>query len=283
MRRVNSIFLLLFFIFSCSDDMEPEQSTDPSDIEVTELVIVGAHKHNPYGDGNGVVYLWVKAKNSDQIKVLYNGVELERRRGAEFFFRADRPGIHEYELEIQAFNTSSNCSISKFVVVEVNRIFPIPEQLYSDVMVGDKKWRVNPESQMPVWVETAAGEFIMWIGKDSRYEAMYDDVYTFGEQSIMHQTNGQIVGKEGPLNEDFGEILDEINENGDYLNYPLESYSANWLHAGEGTFIMEDRGFIGSYVGGNHIYEIQRHSDFNLLVRTLGADGNYWYFSMTSE
>ena len=284
MNRGLLILFAAFLICSCSDDSnDTEQYLGPGNIEV-EVELKGSHDAKLLGDGSGVVYIWVKAKNTDQFKVYSDGIELRRYSSGYFRFIANKPGIHEYEVEIQATNTTHNLSKSKMILFKVNKIYSIPESLYKNLMLGNKKWRIDTSVDKPVTIKTVSGEYLGHnLEMEAKYASMYDDVYEFGFESITHKTMGQIVGKEGPLNQDFGSISDEANEDGEYENYPMESYSTNWLYAGDWTLNFEGKGFIGSYVGGNHVYEIQWHSSTQFQVRTLGDDNNYWYFLLTSK
>lgn len=283
---MNRVFLFLIatsLLFSCSDDsLDNEDALRPGDIEIN-IEIKGSDR-NLVGDGSGVVYIWVRAENTDQFKAFYNGTEIIRGETKSYFrFIAKDPGTYKYEVEIQAINTTSKLSRSKLVSFTVNKYYPIPESLYKNLMTGDKKWRIDTSVDSPVSVRSVSGEYIEHNLEMGKYALMYDDRYVFGFESLKHETMGQIVGKEGPLTQDFGTVSDEANENGEYENYPMESYSTNWLFSEGWKLHLEGKAFIGSYVGGNHVYEIQWHSPTQFLVRTLGADNNYWYFLMTSE
>ena len=85
------------------------------------------------------------------------------------------------------------------------------------------------------------------------------------------------------MDNDFGPIAEEPNVDGEYENYPMDSYEGKWAYAENWTFIIEGNGFMGSYVGGNQVYQIQTHSETDFIIRTLGADGNYWSYNMTCE
>ncbi|MEL4456528.1 hypothetical protein [Lutimonas vermicola] len=289
MNRLSILAIFLFLLYSCSDDSsKTEQAIGPQNIQV-DIEIKGAHDGNLFGDGSGVVYLRVKAENTNQFKVIYEGTEIIRSTSEyyDYGFYAKEPGIHEYELEIQAINTKLNLSRSQFVNIKVNKIYPVPENLFANLMVGNKKWRIDTSVDRPVTTRTPSGEVISHtVQLNEKYDAMYDDTYKFGYLSLIHETNGHIVGNVNSLSQDFGAVDEEVNDDNEYEDYPLESYSASWMYSPskEGWNLhMSDQGFIGSYVGGDHVYEIMWHSKRQFMVRTIGADGNYWHFLMTSE
>jgi len=287
MHRLLLIFSI--FLFSCSDDSnEPEQYKGPQNIQV-DIEIKGAHDGNLFGDGSGVVHLWVGAENTNQLKVIYDGTELLKSTAGYYDFIAKDPGIHEYEVEIIANNTTLNLSTSKLIRFEVNKVYQIPESLYKTLILGDKKWKIAREMIEHVAYGPETIYSFTWSVNEeiNKYASMYDDIYVFGYQLLTHETNGTIVGKVNPLSNDFGGISEKGNEDDEYENYPLQSYSTSWKYSPGGSKFgylhLDGKAFIGSYVGGTHIYEILGHGETKLVLRTLSADGNYWYFRLTTE
>lgn len=284
MRR--SLFLLAIVLFhiSCSNDSEDEvQNLGPDNIEV-EVDIKGSHSGNLYGDGTGVVRLWVTAKNSDKVEVYFKGDEIRRNITGYFGFYAKEPGVQEYEVEIVATNSALNISKSKTIRFEVRKTYQIPDLLYKNLFVGNKKWRIDTRRNRPISIKTSGGEVVeSSIDIQEKYESLFDDYFVLGIESFRHETQGKIVGKSDQLDNDFGPIAEEPNADGEYENYPMDSYEGKWAYADNWTFIIEGNGFMGSYVGGNQVYEIQTHSATYFIIRTLGADGNYWSYKMTCE
>lgn len=291
MNRLSILAIFLLLLYSCSDDSsKTEQAIGPQNIQV-DIEIKGAHDGNLFGDGSGVVYLRVKAENTNQFKVIYEGTEIIRSTSEyyDYRFHAKEPGIHEYELEIQAINTKLNLSTSKLIRFEVNKVYQIPENLYNTLMLGDKKWKIAREMRGHVAYGPETLYSYTWSVNEeiNKYASMYDDIYVFGYQSLTHETNGTIVGKVNALSNDFGGISEKGNEDDEYENYPLQGYSASWKYSPGGSKFgylhLDKKAFFGSYVGGTHIYEILGHGETKLVLRTLSADGDYWYFRLTTE
>lgn len=284
MKKCLFLLAMVLFQLSCSNDSEDEvENLGPGNIEV-EVDIKGSHSGNLYGDGSGVVYLWIKAENTDKVEVYYDDVEIRRRTAGYFGFYAKEPGVQEYELEIEALNSKLNLSKRKTVRFEVRKTYQIPDLLYKNLFIGNKKWRIDTRRDRPISIKTSGGAVVEpSIDIREKYESLFDDYYVLGAESFRHETKGKIVGKSDQLDNDFGPIAGEPNADGEYENYPMDSYEGNWAYADNWTFIIEGKGFLGSYVGGNQVYEIQTHSETYFIIRTLGADGNYWSYYMTCE
>jgi len=287
MKRILVLFLFACAFYSCSDNSsEEEQILGPKDLEV-DLEFKGNYSgiDDGTGDGSGVVYIWVKAKNTNQFKVTHEGSELIKSYSGYYRFIGKKPGINQYEVVVEAINTETNLSISKTVSFEVEKIYTIPESLFANLMVGNKKWRIDKEASRHVQTGPGTSDEITWHTheNESKYASMYDDTYEFGYQNMIHETNGEVVGKVEPLHQDFGPIEQNANDDGEYVNYPLGGYTTSWLYGGDWTLHMDGKGFIGSYVGGDHVYKIMSHSKTRFAIKTLDAEGNYWYFVLTSE
>lgn len=286
MKRILFLLIVVSIYSSCSDDSnETEQIQEPEIFEIN-VTMVGANKENMQGDGNGVVYLEFKVRNANRVMVFHEGTEIPRNYGNnfEYTFIAEKPGIHFYEVEVLAENVSTNQSSTKLIRFEVLKIYKMPDLLYQILVLDKKQWRIEKEVDNHVMMDPANSDSTGYgtHPDESKYANMYDDTYLFGFQSMVHETNGEIVGKINPLKQDFGVISETPNKDEEYENYPLESYTTSWMYSPWGLH-MDGKGFIGSYVGGNHVYEMMWITRTHFLMRTIGADGNYWYFKLTSE
>lgn len=116
---------------------------------------------------------------------------------------------------------------------------------------------------------------------------MYDDVFVLkSDLGFTHDTKSFVFGKAEPLSNDFGSIPDTPNDDDEYENYPLETYSGTWSYSesnGRPRIHMSDNGFFGFYVGGDHVFEIMNQTETTMTLKTVGFDDNGWFVILTSE
>lgn len=284
-------FLFVGLIAACSGDGDgddQDQALAPKNLQVT-TEITGSDSQNPNGDGSGEVTFKATAENAVRYTIRYDGNESVMPSGS-YTMIFDDPGTNTYEVEIKAYN-SANASTQKTVSVDVLREYEIPAELMTLLTGNDKKeWRVKSETQGHLGVGPKESNFPEWYEAqpfEKDYTAMYDDVYVLqADLGFTHQTGSGVYGKAEPLRNDFGSISDPPNEDEEYVNYPLEDYSGTWSYSesnGRSRIHFTDNGFLGFYVGGDHVYEIVAQTETSLTLKTVGWDDNGWFIIISSE
>ena len=287
------VFLLpmVFFLASCSGDSdseEEEQVLAPRNLQVT-VDVKGSDGTNPYGDGSGQVEFKATAENAVSYKIKYDDREFNMNNGS-YTMTFEDPGVNTYDVEVMAYN-SANVSVKKAVPVEVARYYEVPADLMTLLTADDKKeWRIKNETAGHMGVgPSTSNSPEWWIAQayEKDYTSMYDDRYVLkADFGFSHDTEDFVYGQADPLTNDLGGIQDPPNADNEYENYPFGSYAGEWFYSesnGRQRIHLSDPGFFGFYVGGDHVYEIIRKSDTDLELKTVGADGNGWFFILSAE
>ncbi len=289
-----SFFIALVFtgyVIGCSGDSDgddTDQALAPKNLQVT-TEIKGADAQNPEGDGSGEVTFKATAENAVRYTLRFDGSESVMANGSYTMVFED-PGINTYQVEIKAYN-SSNASISKSVSVDVNREYEIPADFLTFLTGNDKKeWRVKSETvgHLGVGPKTSLfPEFYEAQPFEKDNTGMYDDTYILkADKGFTHETNSSVFGKAEPLRNDYGSIPDTPNDDDEYENYPLENYSETWTYSesnGKPRIHLSGNGFLGFYVGGDHVYEVIRQTETSMTLKTVGFDDNGWFIILSSE
>ena len=282
-------FLLLFTLISCEDeDYEFGDLIAPSNLEVS-ATITGVDSNNPYGDGSGEVKFSANAQNAITYKFIYGDTEVLSSNGTATL-NFSRTGVHNYTVTVLALGTGG-ISSSKTIDVEVLTLYSPPADLLQ-MLVGDgsRTWRIKNESAghfgvgpadetSPIWWAAAPG--------DKEGLGAYDDRWIFNaDGTYTHQTNGSAYGKAPAMNQDIGDPGLTPNADDEYENYPLENYSGSWTLSapgGQETLTFSGIGYHGFYVGGDHSYPILSRSENEMMLKTVGADGNSWFVILIAE
>jgi len=292
-RNASYFFIALFLglFIACSGDSDgddTDQALAPKNLQVT-TEIKGSDGQNPAGDGSGEVTFQATAENAVRYTIRYDGKESVMTNGS-YTMVFDDPGTNTYDVEVKAFN-SANASISKAVSVQVLREYEIPEALLTFLTGNDKKeWRIKNETTGHLGVgpkDSRFPEFYEAQPLEKFLTSMYDDVFILeADQGFTHDTKSFVFGKAEPLSNDFGSIPDTPNDDDEYENYPLETYSGTWSYSesnGRPRIHMSDNGFFGFYVGGDHVFEIMNQTETTMTLKTVGFDDNGWFVILTSE
>lgn len=291
MLRIVYTVLFIGFLTGCSGDSDgddTDQALAPKNLLVT-TEIKGADVENPSGDGSGEVTFKATAENAIRYTIRYDGKESTMTNGSYTIVFED-PGTNTYDVEIKAFNSAS-ISIKKSVSVQVLREYEIPEALLTFLTGDDKKeWRIKNETTGHLGVgpkDSRFPEFYEAQPLEKFLTSMYDDVFVLkSDLGFTHDTKSFVFGKAEPLSNDFGSIPDTPNDDDEYENYPLETYSGTWSYSesnGRPRIHMSDNGFFGFYVGGDHVFEIMNQTETTMTLKTVGFDDNGWFVILTSE
>ena len=301
---VMSLLMVLFFNSCQETTYEFGDIVTPGTIEIT-AEIVGQDTDNPNGDGSGQVNFTAKASNAVTYKFNYNGFETLSTSGEATYYFSDL-GVNTYTLTVVASGTAG-VTTSTTVSVDVLALYEAPDDLketlydYNEGEDTSKEWRIKSEvaghmgvgpdyETSPIWWSAPAG--------DKAATGMYDDRYTFNSDGTFsintNSTNdddpdansGTIFGQATPLDTDFGDQGLTPNDNGEHENYPKEDYTGSWVltaPSGQETLTLTNNGFFGFYVGGSGSYSILSRSETEMTLKTIGDDGNAWFFILTSE
>jgi len=142
------------------------------------------------------------------------------------------------------------------------------------------------EETSPIWWSAPAEDKAATGMYDDRYIINSDGTFSIDTNSTDDSSEGTIFGQATPLDADFGDQGLTPNDNGEHENYPKEDYSGSWVltaPSGQETITLTDNGFFGFYVGGSGSYSILSRTDTEMILKTIGDDGNAWFFILTSE
>ncbi|ETN95845.1 hypothetical protein SAMN04487906_0784 [Zhouia amylolytica] len=288
---ISSLLLLTLLSFSSCDEDNYEfgDIVSPSNLNI-EIDIVGADSENPYGDGSGVVNFSVNADNALSYKFAFEGSEAVATSG-EYTYNFSKTGTHVYTVTVIAIGTGG-VATSQAVEVEVLALYAPPQDLL-DMLYGDgsRTWRIKNEAAGHFGVGPAEETSPIWYAAspdEKSVTGMYDDRYVFTQEGdFQHLTQGTVFGQAAPLTEDFGGDKGQTaNSNNEFENYPLEDYTESWslsAPGGQETISLTGTAFFGFYVGGSHNYQIISRSENEMLVKTIGNDGNAWFFILIAE
>jgi len=281
--------ILFLLLWSCGEEGSAiEDKIIPKNLQIS-VKIAGETNENPYGDGSGIVSFEATAQDVVSFKYVYEGEEFVVSNGVKSF-TFEKSGINTYSIKIIAIGVGGT-SISKTETVEVKRLFDPPEELINLLTGGSSKnWRIKSEAYGHFGVGPANTETADWWQAAANVKAhtgMYDDEYIFNiDQSFMHETKGSIYGLASILISDLGPSNEFINSDDEIENYHYDDYMETWGYSESGgseTITISGKGFFGFYVGGTHSYTILSRSNDEMLLRTVGKDGNGWYFILTTE
>ncbi len=296
MKRIkflNILTLIVSLLVGCNRDtykMKPLQI--PTNIHVTTK-IKGANATNPNGDGSGEVTFTARAKNAITYKFILGDEKVFFPSGT-YKHTFSKVGNHTYNATIIAKGEGGiTISTQKQVRVLVNYTPPadLVKMLYGD---SERVWRIKKETAGHLGVGPADKTAPSWWSatpNDKNGKGIYDDRITFKKDgNYSYETNNTGFGKKAAMDTDISSVAalgrDADNKDGDYENIELASFKGTWnltAPKGKETLYMSGIGYLGMYVGGNHKYEIQKRSDNEMSVRTIGADGNAWYMILIAD
>ncbi|WP_053990479.1 hypothetical protein [Mangrovimonas sp. TPBH4] len=293
MKHLKYIIRLLlvgfFTFFSCEEeDYEFGDIIAPSNLQITAN-IVGQDAENPYGDGSGNVNFSANADNAITYQYIYNGSESLAPSG-EKTYSFGNTGVHTYTVTVLAFGTGG-ATTSATVEVEVLALYAPPADLLT-MLTNDssRTWRLKAEAAGHFGVGPADGTSPVWWAAapyDKEGLGAYDDRFIFNiDGTFTHITNGTGYGKATPLDQDFGVAGQTPNADDEYVNYPLDDYSESWALSapgGQETLTFSNVGYHGFYVGGDHSYAILERSANEMMIKTVGSDGNGWFAILIAE
>ena len=293
MKNIKFLFKTVFItltilLMGCEEEnYEFGDLVTPSNLMIS-AEIVGADTENPNGDGSGVVNFTATADNVISFKYVFEG-ESEIAPTGKKTFNFGNTGLHSYTVTVVALGTGGSGS-SKSVEVEVLALYEPPADLIEMLTGGSARtWRIKAESPGHMGVGPADEISPVWWGAapyEKDFTGMYDDEYVFNiDNSILHSTKGTIFGQAELLEADFGEIPTDPNDGGEHEHYPLEDFTESWsisAPGGEETINYTGNGFNGFYVGGSHSYTILSRTADEMVLRTVGTDGNGWFHILTA-
>jgi len=293
MKNIKFLFKTVFItltilLMGCEEEnYEFGDLVTPSNLMIS-AEIVGADTDNPNGDGSGVVNFTATADNVISFKYVFEG-ESEIAPTGKKTFNFGNTGLHSYTVTVVALGTGGSGS-SKSVEVEVLALYEPPADLIEMLTGGSARtWRIKAESPGHMGVGPADEISPVWWGAapyEKDFTGMYDDEYVFNiDNSILHSTKGTIFGQAELLEADFGEISTDPNDGGEHEHYPLEDFTESWsisAPGGEETINYTGNGFNGFYVGGSHSYTILSRTADEMVLRTVGTDGNGWFYILTA-
>jgi hypothetical protein len=285
------VFLLLALVFSsCEEENHVLGDLNtPSNLNVS-TEIVGSDAANPFGDGSGIVNFTVTGSDVLSYKFIYNGAETLAVNG-KTTYTFGTTGKHKYTVTVVAYG-AGGLSSSKTVEVEVDVKYAPPADLLT-MLTSDssRTWRIKSEAVGHFGVGPADAATSIWwsappLAKDGK--GAYDDRFVFNVNgSFTHTTNGTAYGQKGPMTADLGGDQGlTANSDGEFENYPLANYTEGWALSapgGQETLTFSNKGYHGFYVGGNHSYTILSRTANEMLLRTVGADGNGWFVIFIAE
>ena len=294
MKKINYIILLFSLLLFCNcetDSYELGDLINPSNLSVI-ADIQGQDNDNPFGDGSGNVVLTATAENAITYKFTFNGVDYMEPSGI-FSTRFTNTGTNMYDIQVTALGTGGLTQVLD-LSIEVLYTFEPPADLVQALLTGS--WRVMAESPGHLGVhdlnsfhdgENSLPEWYSAAPYDKADTAMYDDRLVFSSDGTMeYQTQGSILGKSVPLeNEFYGDQgLTPVND--EYPFYPVDNFTSTWSisESDEGNLILSfsGNGFAGFYVGGDHTYIITNRNSSELYLRTVGFDNLAWYTKLTN-
>lgn len=294
--------LLTTIIFNSCQETEYEfgDVIAPSNVALS-AEIVGQDTDNPNGDGTGVVNFTATASDAISYKFVYNGAESIAPSGEVTYSFSDI-GINTYSVTVIAIGTGGATS-SEIIEVDVLASYEAPDDLkeflydYVENTETSKEWRIKAETVGHMGVGPVEETSSIWWSApefDKAITGMYDDRYVFNSDGTFdintNNTNddeaGTIFGQATALDATFGDQGLTANDNGEHENYEKDDYSGDWTLTApseQETLTLSNDGFIGFYVGGSGSYSIISRSDTEMLLKTIGDDGNAWFFILTTE
>ena len=298
MKRINFLLIVLsLFIFSSceQEDYEFGDILSPTNLSISAS-LQGADEDNPFGDGSGYVTFTATAADAITYKFIKNGVETMVPSGV-FTTRFTQVGVNSYSIEVVASGTGGSMSNGSYSV-EVRYDFEPPAELVNALTTGS--WRVMAESPAHLGVHAADSNHTLvgddvpvWysaVPYDKSETGMYDDRLVFSSDGTMeYQAQGTILGKQGPLENDFTgpqEQTEEEVDAGEYFFYAIDDFSSNWnITEADGYLVLNftGNGFGGFYVGGDHTYRITNWTSNEISLKTIGSDANAWYTKLTNQ
>ena len=182
--------------------------------------------------------------------------------------------------------------------VEVLYTFEPPAELVAALTTGS--WRVMAESPAHLGVHAAdsnhtlVGDDIpVWYSAgpfDKADTGMYDDRMVFSSDGSMeYQTQGSILGKDVPLENDFSGPQDRPQDQidaGEYFYYATDNFTSGWSISEQDGYLvlnLTGNGFAGFYVGGDHTFRITNWTSNEISLKTIGFDNNAWYTKLTNQ
>jgi len=287
---LKTVFLVAFLmLIGCQkDNYEFGDIVAPTNLQVN-AEIVGQDADNPNGDGSGTVNFTATADNAITYEYYYNDAGTMAPAGTNTY-NFGITGTHTYTVTVVAIGTGGATS-SKTVEVKVLALYSPPADLLTMLTADSSRtWRIKAETAGHFGVGPADADSPLWWSAapyDKDGKGAYDDRLIFNiDGTFTYVTNGTIYGQAGPINQDFGDIGQTANSDGEYENYPLDDFSESWSLSAPGgveTLTFSNKGYHGFYVGGDHSYTILSRSENEMNLRTVGADGNGWFVILIAE
>jgi len=290
-KNLASMVLIAGIAMSCQEeDQQFGTIMAPKALEVT-ATIVGADADNPYGDGSGEVVFSAQAYGALSYKFVVGNFEKVAPSGT-YSHIFSTLGVNTYDVVVLAFGPGGTTT-SEVITVEVRADYSPPQDLLDLLTNGSTRTlRVKAE----IWGHMGVGPswqlWPEWWGAgpfEKDFTALYDDRYIFnidGTFTFDSGTDASVFGQANPLNQTFGDLGLTPNSNNEHEFYPLADFSGQWMLTAPGgneKLTVTNNTFLGFFVGGSQEYDILSRDDSSMSLRTVGADGNGWFFILTFE
>ena len=292
-KKLSALVIISYLLLACNEttyQMQPLLA--PSDIKVTTK-IKGASTTHPDGDGSGEVTFQVTAKNVINYQ-FFTGTDKGLFSSGTYQYFFSKIGTHTYDFTIVAQGAGGITSSFKGSVKVLVNYVPPADLLKTLHGTSEKTWRIKKQAKGHLGVGPASKDFAEWWSanpNDKDGKGVYDDRITFKKEgTYTYQTNGTAFGKKAAMDADIPAVAalgkKASNSDGDYENIALKPFTGTWKilpPKSKETLYLSDIGYLGMYVGGNHKYWIQKRSENQISVRTIGKDGNAWYMILIAD
>mgnify|MGYP000503955480 CR=1 FL=1 len=290
-KYLTSMVLIAGLAMSCQEeDQEFGTILAPKALEVS-ATLVGADADNPFGDGSGEVIFTANAYGALSYKFVVNNFEKVAPSGT-YTHIFSTLGVNSYEVVVLAFGAGGTTT-SEVITVEVRADYSPPQDLL-DLLTngGSRTMRIEAETWGHMGVGPATQVWPEWYGAgpyEKDFTALYDDRYIFnidGSVTLDTGEDASVFGQATPLNQTFGDLGLTPNSNNEFEYYPLADITGQWMLTAPGgneKLTVTNNTFLGFFVGGSQEYDILYRDATALHLRTIGADGNGWFFIITIE
>ena len=150
---MHKIFLLIFFIISCSSDSNVDvDNIDPPPVKIipSNLVfnveIAGIKDEEPYGDGSGVVKFTASATDAVNYSFRFGTGEVQDSSSGSVEYTYTEFGTKSYTVNVLAYSTSGDfISSAKTIVVYVEAT---SDDDILKILTGgnEKTWKIQGKS-----------------------------------------------------------------------------------------------------------------------------------------
>ena len=293
---MHKIFLLIFFIISCSSDSNVDvDNIDPPPVKIipSNLVfnveIAGIKDEEPYGDGSGVVKFSASATDAVNYSFRFGTGEVQDSSSGSVEYTYTEFGTKSYTVNVLAYSTSGDfISSAKTIVVYVEAT---SDDDILQILTGgnEKTWKINASYDAHFANGASQYKYPTYWKASSFSKAnsgFYDDEFTFkNDGTYIHKTNGDIYGKATYLIQTFGNTGQNINSSNEIEKYELDNYQTTFTvnkNNGNNELKFNDKGFIGFFVG-QHEFTIECYDSKNILVRSVDNQNVAWYVWLTDQ